>query len=135
MEGPLSPRRKEKHPLPLYFFLRPLLKSCLPSTVRHGDVFLIVCSRVCHTSLTASFLPVGDRFLGSGTQQAPAQQANSEVRSHSVLQMEICGSGLRLLNVDVTGSQNKPLHTRADLGHPHLSTLVFCWCFTSSLAH
>lgn len=55
--------------------------------MRHVDVFLIVWSQVCHTSLTTLLLPVGDRFLGSGTQQAPAQCVNSEFRSHGVVQI------------------------------------------------
>lgn len=55
--------------------------------MRHVDVFLIVWSQVCHTSLTTLLHPVGDRFLGSGTQQAPAQCVNSEFRSHSVVQI------------------------------------------------
>lgn len=109
--------------------------------MRRGNVFLIVWSQVSHTSLTTSFLPVGDRLLGSGTQQAPAQRASSEVRSLGVLQAEICDAGLRLLNWDVTGSHSKPLH--APLGCPQVpsaSPRCFLWgffklSFNGSLAH
>lgn len=124
-------KEKRKTPLPPHFFLRPTLKSCSPSTVRHDDVFLIVWSQACHTSLTTSLLPVGGRFLGSGTQQAPAQPSNSEVRSLGVLQMEICGMALRLLNWDVTGSHNKPPPpTPAHLGCPRASSASLCWFLT-----
>lgn len=139
-------KEKRKNPLPPHFFLRPTLKSCSPSTVRHDDVFLIVWSQACHTSLTTSLLPVGGRFLGSGTQQAPAQPSNSEVRSLGVLEMEICGMALRLLNWDVTGSHNKPPppHPRTlglSSGIVCLSMLVFdgssigAWLITGALAN
>ena len=78
--------------------------------------------------MTTSLLPVGDRLLGSGTQQAPAQRASSEVRSLGVLQTEICDAGLRLLNWDVTGSHSKPLHS--PLGCPQvLSASLRCFFF------
>lgn len=111
-----------------FFFKATLLKPCSSYTVRRGNVFLIVWSQVSHTSLTTSLLPVADRLLGSGTQQAPAQCASSEVRSLGVLQTEICDAGLRLLNWDVTGSHSKPLHS--PLGCPQvLSASQRCLLF------
>ena len=107
-------------------FSRPSLKPCSSSTVRRGNVSLIVWSQVSHTSLTTSLLPVGDRLLGSGTQQAPAQRASSEVRSLGVLQKEICDTGLRLPNWDVTGSHSNSLHS--PLGCPRVPSASLC-CF------
>lgn len=104
--------------------------------MRRGNVFLIVWSQVSHTSLTTSLLPVGDRLLGSGTQQAPAQHASSEVRSLGVLQTEICDAVLRLLDWDVTGSHSKPL--RSPLGCPRVpSASLGCFklSFNGSSAH
>ena len=77
-----------------------------------------------------------DRLLGSGTQQAPAQHASSEVRSLGVLQTEICDAGLRLVYWDVTGSHSKPLHS--PLGCPQVpSASLGCFklSFNGSLAH
>lgn len=95
--------------------------------MRRGNVFLIVWSQVSHTSLTTSLLPVGDRLLGSGTQQAPAQRASSEVRSLGVLQKEICDTGLRLLNWDVTGNHSNSLHS--PLGCPQVPSASLRWFF------
>lgn len=72
----LYDRRKGKLP--------PHMKSCsLYTTALQGsDAFLIVCL----TSLTLFLLQIRGSFLGSGTQQAPVQCVNQELRSHGVLQ-------------------------------------------------
>lgn len=62
--------------------LPPQMKSRSLYSAVGSDAFLIVCP----TSLTLFLLQIRSGFLGSGTQQAPAQHVNQELRSHGVLQ-------------------------------------------------